>query len=189
YPSFMFVSSYFTFVTYAMMGYLLYEKQAELGFVSHEDFGETLEYKPFMTRKALASARIMASANRHAQALETLRTAIGVDESNPELRELYYQVVTATGDEEAIRRNANSICEFYISRNLPIKAANFCLETRKRYPDFVPKDSAACHRVAEQWFEQGRHKDAAALILHLHKHAPEYPDMVGALILVARIFF
>ncbi|HEX7046026.1 MAG TPA: hypothetical protein VF275_00445 [Gammaproteobacteria bacterium] len=189
YPAFMFVSAYFTFVTYVMMGYILYEKQAVLGFTSHEDFGETLDYKVFMTRRAIANARIMASANRHAQALETLRTAIGVDESNADLRELYFRIVSDSGDEEATRRNANSICDFYISRKLPIKAANFCAQTRKRYPDFVPKDSTACHQVAEQWFEQGHHKDAAALILHLHKNAPEYPDMVSALILVARIFF
>lgn len=189
FPAFMFVSAYFTFVTYAMMGYILYEKQAELGFAGHENFGEHLEYKAFITRRALAHGRILASAGRHARALEILRTAIGVDESNAELRELYYRVVADSGDEEATRRNANSICDFYISRKLSIKAANFCLETRKRYPDFVPKDSTACHQVAEQWFEQGRHKEAASLLLHLHRRAPEYPDMVSALILAARIFF
>ncbi|HEX7029751.1 MAG TPA: hypothetical protein VF254_04085 [Gammaproteobacteria bacterium] len=189
FPAIMFVSAYFTFVTYVMMGYLLYEKQAELGFASHENFGEHLDYKPFMTRRAMANARIMASVGRHAQALETLRTAIGVDEANADLREMYYRIVLDSGDEEATRRNANSICDFYISRKLPLKAANFCLETRKRYADFVPKDSTACHQVAEKWFEQGRHKEAAALLLHLHRTAPEYPEMVSAIILVARIFF
>lgn len=189
YPAFMFVSSYFTFVTYAMMGYILYEKQAELGFASHQDFGEHLEYRTFMTRRSLANARILASAGRHEPALDTLRTAINVDEANPELRELYYRIVSASGNEEAIRRNANSICEFFMARQLTVKAAHFCMETRKRYPDFVPSDSVACHRIAEQLFEQGKFQHAAALLLKLHQSAPMYPDMVTALILMARIFF
>jgi hypothetical protein len=188
-PAFTFVSAYFTFVTYAMMGYILYEKQAELGFASNRDFGETLDYKPFMTRRALAHARILASANRQAQALDILRIAVGVDEANPELRELYFRIVSTTGDEEAIRRNTNSVCEFFIARQTPARAATFCLETRKRYPDFVPADSVACHRIAEQLFEQRKFQDAAALLLSLHRNAPMYPDMVNAVILMARIFF
>lgn len=189
YPAFTAVSAYFTFVTYAMMGYILYEKQAELGFASNRDFGETLDYKPFMTRRALAHARILASANRQPEALDILRNAVGIDESNPELRELYFRIVSTTADEEAIRRNTNSIIEFFVVRRAPARAASFCLETRKRYPDFVPSDSVACHRVAEQLFEQRRFQDAAALLISLHKNAPKYPDMLEALILMARIFF
>lgn len=188
-PAFMFVSSYFTFVTYAMMGYILYEKQADLGFTSSKDFGQHLEYKQFMTRRALAHARILAAANRHAEALELLRGAVGIDEANPDLRELYFRVVSASGDEEAIRRNANSIIEFFMARKLPVKASVYCIDTRKRYADFVPNDSTACHRIAEQLFEQGKFQDAAALLVKLHKTAPLYPDMVAALILMARIFF
>src|SRR5690606_4404362 len=95
-PVSMLVSSYFTFVTYAMMGYILYEKQAALGFTSDDDFGEYLDYKPFMVKRALADARILAAANRREQALEVLRTAVGIDESHPELRELYYRIVVTT---------------------------------------------------------------------------------------------
>lgn len=189
FPVSMTVSAYFTFVTYAMMGYILYEKQARLGFASQDEFGEHLEYKTFMVRRALAEARIFAAAGRHEQALDALRIGIGIDESNAELRELYYRVVAATNDEEAIRRNANSICDFYMSKRNAIKAAHFCMETRRRYPDFSPNDSVVCHGVAEQFFEQGKHKDAASLLIRLHKTAPEYPDMVSALVLMARIYF
>ena len=189
FPVSMAVSAYFTFVTYAMMGYILYEKQAKLGFTSDDDFGEHLEYKQFMVRRALANARILAGANRYEQALDVLRTGIGIDEANAELRELYYRVVSTTNDAEAIRRNTNSICEFFIARRAPAKAAYFFLETRKHYPDFTPSDSAACHRIAEHCFEHGKVKEAAGLLLKLHKTAPEYPEMVSALILMARIFF
>lgn len=58
FPVSMTVSAYFTFVTYAMMGYILYEKQARLGFTSEDEFGDHLEYKAFMVRRALAHARI-----------------------------------------------------------------------------------------------------------------------------------
>lgn len=190
FPAFMSVSSYFTFVTYAMMGYILYEKQAKLGFASNDDFGEMLEHKQFLIRRALAEARIFAAEGRHEQALDSLVKAIQVDESNAELREFYYRVVSATNDEEAIRRNTNSICEFFVlRRKLPHKAAIYCLETRKRFPDFIPNDSTACHLIAERWFEEGRYKDAAGLLLKLHKTAPEYPEMFAALLLMARIFF
>lgn len=76
-----------------------------------------------------------------------------------------------------------------MTRNIVVKAAHFCLETRKRYPDFTPADATACHYIAEQFFEQGRHKDAASLLIKLHKTAPAYPDMVQALVLMARIYF
>lgn len=189
FPAGMVVSSYFTFVTYAMMGYILYEKQAALGFASNDEFGETLEGRTFLVRKGIADARQLAAVGRHEAALETLVKAINIDQSNAELREFYYRVVSAMDDEEALRRNTNSICDFFVGRQLPYKAAQYCQETRKRFPDFVPAEARTCHLVAERFFEEGRYKDAAQLLMSLHRMAPKYPDMFAVLLLMARIFF
>lgn len=188
-PVVMVVSSYFTIVTYAMMGYILYEKQAKLGFASQDDFGEHLEYRAFQSRKGMAEARILATEGRYEQALAALRQAISADGENARLRDYYYRVVSATDDREAIERNTHSICEFYVGKNLPERAADFCNQTLAKYPDFLPDNPETCHQVAAAWFEQGRYKPAARYLLALNRIAPDYPKLVNAHILMARILF
>ncbi|MDX1442601.1 MAG: hypothetical protein R3270_02355 [Gammaproteobacteria bacterium] len=182
-------SAYFLIATYAMMGYLLFARQAELGFACEEDFGKTLEFRQYRVEKLLAGAKILAAEGRHSAALEALEEAVEHDRQDARLRDFYYRVVSATKDREAIERNTRSICEFYLGRGKPARAAEYCEKTISLYPDFLLKSADDTVAVAQTWFEHGKHDHAVRFLAALPKIAPEGFDHVPAQLLLARILF
>ena len=59
---------------------------------------------------------------------------------------------------------------------------------RKLVRQFVPADAQLSHRLAEAAWAAGQDKEALALLVNLHKRAPDYIDLGNAYRLAARIF-
>lgn len=187
-PLIAFVTSYFSIVTSAMMGYICLTRQRKLGVIAQVDDDEFLEEREFDRLKALADAGIFLREGRHDEARKALVNVLRQQPDDIALNERYVQLLLATDDKKALRELGPHLLERFIKLNHAHKAAELYLAISKSQGVPAIDKSLLRHQIAEALYRQRQFKPALALINNLHKEDPHYTRLDSAYLLLAKIY-
>lgn len=187
-PLVAFVTSYFSIVTSAMMGYICLTRQRKLGVAAQVEDEEFLEALEFDRLKALADAGILLREGRHEEARKTLVTVLRQQPDDIALNERYYRLLLATDDKKALRELGPHLLERFVKLNQAHKAAELYLATTRSHGAPTIDKSLLRHQIAEALYRQRQFKPALALINNLHKEDPHYTRLDSAYLLLAKIY-
>ena len=182
------VSVLSTLVVFALMGYVLQERAGELGFLEQMERGEDLLAEEFQRRQALGLSTIYSREGRHSEARRALEKALAVAPGDRELNRQLHRVLRLMEADKALIRHSDTFLEHLAQQGQGALAADILRETRSRVPDYVPSDPALCHRLAEALAAVGHWREAARLLVNLHRRAPSYPDLGDAYVLLGQAF-
>ena len=187
-PLVAFVTSYFSIVTSAMMGYICLTRQRKLGVAAQVEDEEFLEALEFDRLKALADAGILLREGRHEEARKTLVTVLRQQPDDIALNERYYRLLLATDDKKALRELGPHLLERFVKLNQAHKAAELYLATTRSHGAPTIDKSLLRHQIAEALYRQRQFKPALSLINNLHKEDPHYTRLDSAYLLLAKIY-
>ncbi|MBB5213043.1 tetratricopeptide repeat protein [Microbulbifer hydrolyticus] len=187
-PLLAFLTSYFSIVTSAMMGYICLTRQRKLGVVAQVEDEEFLEELEFSRRKALADAGILLREGRHDEARKALVNVLRQQPDDIALNERYFRLLLATDDKKALRELGPHLLERFIKLNHAHKAAELYLALSSSHGAPAIDKSLLRHQIAEALYRQGQFKPALGLINNLHKEDPHYTRLDSAYLLLAKIY-
>lgn len=187
-PLLAFVTSYFSIVTSAMMGYICLTRQQKLGVIAQVDDEEFLEEREFDRRKALADANILLREGRGEEARKSLVNVLRQQPDDIALNERYFRLLLATDDRKALRELGPHLLERFVNLHQSHKAAELYLATANAVGTPAIDKSLLRHQIAEALYRQRQFKPALALINNLHREDPHYTRLDSAYLLLAKIY-
>ncbi|HEY8568738.1 hypothetical protein [Microbulbifer sp.] len=187
-PLLAFVTSYFSIVTSAMMGYICLTRQQKLGVIAQVADDEFMEEREFDRRKALADASILLREGRGEEARKTLVNVLRQQPDDIALNERYFRLLLAIDDRKALRELGPHLLERFIKLNQGHKAAELYLATSNAVGTPAIDKSLLRHQLAEALYRQRQFKPALALVNNLHKEDPNYTRLDSAYLLLAKIY-
>ena len=187
-PLLAFITSYFSIVTSAMMGYICLTRQRKLGVIAQVETEEFLEEREFDRLKALADTGILLREGRHDEARKTLVKALREQPDDIALNERYVRLLLATDDKKALRELGPHLLERLVKLNHAHKAAEMYMAIASSQGAPAIDKSLLRHQLAEALYQQRQFKPALALINNLHKEDPDYTRLDRAYLLLAKIY-
>ncbi len=181
--------AYFTIVEFVMLGYVIYENQRALGFVADADGMARVDDTPENRRRRLfAEAAVLVREGRQADALRRFDRLAHEFEADTGFHERYLQLMQQSGEVAGAEKPLNAYLRLLARHDALPAAMDVWRRGRKLVRQFVPADAQLSHRLAEAAWAAGQDKEALALLVNLHKRAPDYIDLGNAYRLAARIF-
>ncbi|GAA5217671.1 hypothetical protein ACFSJ3_07095 [Corallincola platygyrae] len=155
-------TTYFSMVSFAMMGYFLLEHKQKLGIAGGES-GETLAPAEFDIRKALGFSHVYLFEGRNSQAFELVKGALRRYPDDLRLRERMHRLLILKGDQELLFKHANKYFDQLIAKGNIGAVARAIDELLAKYPAFRPSVEVASE-VASLFVRQGRFEKADSLV-------------------------
>lgn len=183
------LSVYFTFVLYAMLGYVLFEYQNELGFKSLTDQDENLDRQDFEKARALGEVAVFMRDGELQRARGVLRRALDLVHDDMELHSHYHKLLMLLDDDEALINHCDYLVGLLKERKVLGKAVVPVLDVQSRVADFTLADTEAALEIAKLMRMQGQHRAAVRLLQNLHVTHPQDPFIPAAYLLVASAQF
>ncbi len=183
------VSNYYTIVSFHIMGYMLFQYQAELGYES--EASATPPPSRELESWALAKARVLVQAGRYDQADKHLRQALKKLPGNNTLHSRYLEFLLATHSplrpktSDRLRAFACRYLKFLLRKNLDYKLSAAYLRIRKTLPDYQPDCAELRFALARACRSAGQPNEALTLLNGLHKTFPDYKELIPAYQLMA----
>lgn len=182
------VSVYFAFVLYAMLGYVLFEYQHELGFESVAD-DDAMDAVDFEKARALGETTVLLKAGDYGRARTSLRKALDVVRDDIELHQRYHKLLMLLDDDTALANHAAFFIDIAQRQGSLSKAVAVLLDVQTRVPGFQLEDTKLALELARLLQLQGQHKAVVRLFHNLHKTRADDPLLASAYLMVAKIFF
>lgn len=180
--------TYFTFVLYAMLGYVLYEYQHELGF---ESKGEESAMEPaeFEKARALGAATVLMREGQLERARAALRRGLDLAKDDIELHLHYHKLLGLVDDPTALANHCNYLVELCDRKRCLNRAVPALLETLKQLPAFQLDDTQLTVEMARLLRLQGQHRAVVQLLEDLHQRRPNDSCIPAAYTLLANVLF
>ncbi|MDO3387009.1 DUF4013 domain-containing protein [Gilvimarinus sp. SDUM040013] len=182
------ISNYFTLVLYAMLGYVLYEYQSELGFVSKARQESDLDEQQFLRAKALGSTAVLISDQQHEKARKVLRQALEDVRDDIELHLQYHKLLMLLNDDQALVNHGQYLVDLMFEQQAPAKATSIVLDVQSRHPTFKLESTRRALVVAQHLVRQGHFRNAIRLFHNHHKYSPNDPLLPAVYLLTAKVF-
>jgi len=179
-------TAYFNMVMGAMMGYLLFQHQGELGI----EPGDEHAGSPADTRALeLARAAILVREARYEDALRHMAGMVSDYPDDVQVLEYHHKLLCRVGGEpDRVARHTEHYLQVLLKLRRQARMPGALEAARRVLPHYQPKSIALRTALAEQYFLHRRFKTAVALIGMLHKEAPASTDLPAAYYLLARIY-
>ena len=175
------------YACYAMLGYLMFYYQYDLGNSFVIDRGEMLDKGEYEKLRALGDSDILSAEGRFEEARHILRTTMDSVDKDLAVHKRYHTILLQTDDVEAIKNHT----VFYINLLLQyndIKAASKVYRaTLQRLPDFLPNDPAVRMALAEQLAKELDYQNAIMLLKGFHEIFPQSALTPEAYLLAAKL--
>ncbi|WP_341936295.1 hypothetical protein [Marinimicrobium sp. C2-29] len=189
FPLFAVLMTYFTFALYAMLGYVLFEYQNELGFDVEPEADDLVDQGEFDKARALGEATVLIRDGHYKQARTCLRRALDTVRDDIELHEHYHKLLMLLDDDEALANHGDYLIELYQRFGQLGKGVPIVLDVQSRVPGFQLGDTRRALELAPLLQMQGQNKAIIRLFHNRHKTRPKDPLIPAAYLTVARIFF
>lgn len=185
------VSNYYTVVTFHLMGYMLFQYQDELDYVS-----PALRERPLPREQdewCIAKAQVLLKAGEIDKAAGLLSDACQKHPGSEKLHEHCFEFLLATSHPakpsrgECLRSFADRYLSLLLRRKLHFKLAPSYLRIRQRLPDFVPATPSVRHALAQACEKAGEARLALNLLNGLHRQFPDYKALIPAYELMAQL--
>lgn len=173
------VSNYYTVVAFHIMGYMIFQYQATLGFVAREDDGE---YKESRTEQARHNVKIDIALKRgeYGKVVDLFAEA---NSKFPAEHSFYLRCFDYLCTVRILDRLSRFL-PFYLTYLSRSKRSDLIYNSYKRaltlVPTYEPDTAMLRHFIAEQCTLKGDPRTALKLLNGLHKQFPNYPRLVTA---------
>jgi len=185
-PALVAMCLYFSFVTYCMLGYVLFQYQHELGYTHGNDNEALLSDSEFTKARTLAEVSILVHEQQYEQARSLLRTTLDEVRDDLPLHEKYHRLMMLLDDNPALKDHANYYVGLLLRAGQAGKCAGIYLDVQSRVADFQLANLEHACRVAEMLESQGKPKLVVRSLLNIHKQHMGDPELPRAYLLVAR---
>lgn len=176
-------SSYYAMVAFHLMGYLLYQHQDALGYVS-EDAESTLLYHAELEAVTHAHVSICLKEGDYDQAKALLQSAIKQSPTIPALWQRYFDLLCQLEDRQALMDMADKHLSLLLKLDQGIPMLRNYRRLVRILPEYVPGTPALRLSLARLSLEGGDAKAAVRLLNGLHKAFPEYDRLVESGVLL-----
>lgn len=187
------VSNYYTIVVFHIMGYMLFQFQAELGYTARAegDEGPT----PRDDREwVLAKTGVLIKEGEYAAAAQVFDAALKSMPNSEAVNTQYFEFLLATHDRRDAKSNqrlaafASPYLQF-LADNSPLKHKLGVSYQRviRALPDYRPETARLRLLLAEACHKGGNPRSALRLLNGLHNDFPDFEDLVPAYQLMAEI--
>ncbi len=181
----LFLEFYVAAVVFAIMGYTLFQHQGALGYVATTNDDQIEELDP--RKLLLAEFSILLREGRYDDALAAIQNAVNNHPNDEEILDRYQQFLLAIKDRAALTKHTVRYLNVLATQGNLRKAADVYLKARAFLKDFVLPSANYRHRIGEELFQRGMHKEAYLLLKSLVEEFPQYEEMDKAYLLAARI--
>ena len=181
-----FVSMYFTYITYHMMGYVIYQYHDKLGF-SVAALEEEEASDPLMAFEGMDLVERHIENENFPAAQEELKSIIRRNPDEIALRLKFHKVVKLTDDIKQLTYHGQGLITRLLEQNRLADAVQIFLDCYNADPGFKPEKSQQYLTLAEALRTQHRHTEAIALINGFHKTHSGDPLIPELYFLAARI--
>lgn len=182
------LSLYFAFVTYCMLGYVLFQYQHELGYVNRTHHKEEIGSRDFLKARALAETSILFHEGDYDRARTQLRHALDQVPDDISLHDRYHKLLMVLEDQEALKNHTCYFIDLLIRFGQKGKAASIYLDGVKKLPNLQLDNIEQACIVADMLLMQGNAKAVLKLLHNIHKQHGKNPEVVRAYLLVARAY-
>ena len=180
------VNCYFAVIFFHMLGYLLYQYQDKLGFVSsHQQETTPVPHRP--EARFDAELDIHLKDGRYERVQTMLIEALKRQPGDAGRLTQLFRLLAARADGAALIAHHQQLLPWLLQQpddKSLAQALRLCIKAK---PDFVLDDPALACRCAKQLEMQGHHKLALHLLKDFHRRFPKSKELAEAYLLVARI--
>lgn len=183
-----FVNSYFTLIFFHMLGYLLFQYQGRLGFASDLQDAETEASDVMRDRsKRLDVDMDMALKDGHYDRLQTLLTdALKRQPLHPGYAEKLYLLIRARQDSASLLQQHRRLLPWLRAKGDSQGLAASLKDLQQADPGFALGDPQLAYECAQLLYQEGEFRLVLQLLQDFHKRFPEYENLAGAYLLVAK---
>ena len=175
------------YACYAMLGYLMFYYQFDLGNCFVVDKGEQLSKKDHDKQRAMGDSDVLLAEGKLDEARHVLRATMDSMDKDLDVHARYHAILLKTDDAEAINNHTN----FYMGlllENDGIKTASKAYRAVKaRLPDFLPQAAAVRYQLAQQLAKELDFQGAIDLLRSFHEHFPDSQLIGDAYLLAATV--
>ena len=186
-PLFVCASLYFMLVTYHLMGYVIFQYQQALGFVSEDE--KTAERRMKAIDPYDARIDVLVKEGRYEDCLKVFKKALHYHPNDFKNHDNLSKLLVAMGDTETALEHGNS----YLTRlhKMGDDARLYFLYSfyQQIDPEFLPDEPGVRHVVAEQLYGRGKYDLVIKLLARMHNLYPNYGDIPGAYFLLAETLY
>lgn len=180
------VSYYYLIVIFHLMGYLLFQKQRELGFtsrmVSSNDEMEVRSHKEHL----LAKVSVLAKEGEFDEVLSCFKEGINNCPNDLQVHNRYFDFLVGTKNIKEIDTFLPAYVEL-LKGSGDVKASSTAFQRILVLDiDFVPSSAIVRYRFAQACSDSGKEKLTVKLINGLHRDNPEFSDLIPAYELMAQ---
>ncbi len=172
-------SSYYSMVAFHLMGYLLYQHQERLGYVS-EDAEEKLLYRAKPEDVVRAHVSICLKEGDYERAKMLLRTAIKENPKSTLLWQRYFDLLYQLEDLATLKGMSNQYLERLMQSQQVAPLLRNYRKLIRSLPDFMPDQPQLRLGLAQLSLDSGDAKSAVRLLNGLHKEFPTFDRLVEA---------
>ncbi len=186
-PLFVSASLYFMLVAYHLMGYVIFQYQSALGFVSEDE--KTVERRMKAIDPFDARIDVLAKEGRYEDCLKVFKKALHYHPNDFKKHDNLSKILVALDHREAALEHGNS----YLTKLHQVgdDARLYFLYSyyQQLDPEFLPDDPGVRHVIAEQLYGRGKYDQVIKMLAKMHKLYPNYQDVPGAYYLLAETLF
>jgi hypothetical protein len=173
------VANYYLIVVFHLMGYMIFQYQGEIGFTASESLGEAKEIRSDRDRLA-ANIDVTLKEGDYEKVLDLFSGAIKRSPNDMELYGQAFKFLCATKNVENLDGLSSMYLELLVKNNRTDQLRNVYKLTVQISPNFIPDRAETRFALAKSCYASGDFVAAIKLINGIHKHFPEYSELVPA---------
>ncbi|OUS28829.1 hypothetical protein A9Q99_10600 [Gammaproteobacteria bacterium 45_16_T64] len=179
------VTLYVLTVAYRLIGYVIFQYQAVLGFISEDQKNKERRRKKI--NPAEAKIEVLLKEGRFDTALKLLSKEVKSRPKSMQLHENLSKLLWAMGEVTRYQEHGHAFMKTVHGFGDDSRLYYLYCEYHDKDSSFLPEAPEVRHRLAEQFYLRNKHKEALGLLVNLHKDAPNYLDVPHAYLLMAKV--
>ena len=178
------VSNYYSIVIFHIMGYMIFQYQAELGFIAREENDKPSKGRSDAERLS-ANISITIKEGDYTKAAQLFKQAVQYFPEDKSLSVNGFDFILAIKNQAAL----NDVFSLYSEYSQKIQRLDQLAAVYRKitlvYPDYIPQKAKDNHCLAKACLDAGDARNCIALLQNIHKRFPEYDKLDEAYMLLA----
>ena len=178
------VTLYFLLVAYNLMGYVIFQYQADIGFVAEDRLAR--ERRRAAVDPLDAKVEVLVKEGRYEKAVEALSKHLRSMPSSMRHHDKLARLLIAMDDREQALAHGQVYLENVDKLGDEARLYFLYSDYEKLDPKFLPEQPGSCLNLAHQLFRRGKFNQVCHLLVNLHKRAPNFDRIPEAYLLIAQ---
>ena len=175
------------YACYAMLGYLMFYYQFDLGNSFVIDRGQTILKPDYEILRALGDCDVLTAEGRFEDARQVLRSTMNSVSKHPEVHQRYQYILLQLDDADALINHSNFYLELLLENNDIKTASQVYRSVKKRMPSYLPASPTVRYQLAVQLKNELDGQSAVEMLRSFHEIYPNSTLVPQAYLLAAEI--